>query len=146
MHLVGYFGIMLRIFIRYKNMLESPQIDNHPRKVTEFQEGDKYARSMEKVASFKGLINEAIEEIKKEHKDTSIIFGKERFGEDGFSVNYKHGVSVYCYVKVGASEMKIRISDHVGRWSGYNVDLRNPKDAGVIIRSMMSQVTAGKLH
>lgn len=121
-------------------MLEIPQVTSPVEKVSEFQENDKSTRNIERARVFVDLINESVESIRKHHKNAEIILGKDRFNEGGFSFNYKHGVSVYCYLRVGISEIKICISDHVGRWSGYNVDLRNPKDSEIIVRSIMSQV------
>jgi len=55
------------------------------------------------------------------------------------SVNLKEGASVYGYYWKDGSRVKVRLSDHVGRWSGQDLDLRNPKSADSITKFFRSK-------
>lgn len=62
----------------------------------------------------------------------------------GISENFRKGVSVYGlfhYSKDGrvVKDIKVRLSDHVGRWSGHNVDLRNPKNVSELEQALHAQ-------
>lgn len=64
----------------------------------------------------------------------------------GVSESFKRGVSVYAlfYYEINgiSKKIKVRISDHIGRWSEYNIDLRDPKSEAELERALVGQGVA----
>lgn len=63
--------------------------------------------------------------------------------------NFQNGASVYGYFEYtgekkrasgrSVGRVKVRLSEHQGRWSGMDLDLREPRDAKAIIACLKSR-------